>query len=162
MNSLSDLSMSKLSVVSRSLLVCFLTSVAFTGCGGSGPKLVPVKGKVTLDGTDLKAGQITFVPDKAKGNNLTVGAAGKIVDGAYTLTSGGKDGAPLGWYKVTVSTDMPGGMGTVTPGDPSKPASLTPMGGGVNKSFTSPETTSLSVEVVATPDAGKYDFKVTK
>jgi hypothetical protein len=158
MISLSDLSMPKLSVFARSFFVFLVACVAFTGCGGSGPKLTSVKGKVTIGGTDLKAGVVTFIPDTLKGNKNAKGPAiGKInSDGTYTLTTEGKDGAPLGWYKVTVVTKMPG-MDAGQP-DVGKPD----MGGDVNASYASSETTPLHVEVVATPQPGQYDLKVNR
>jgi hypothetical protein len=161
MNSLSELSMSKRFVVPRSLLVFLSVCLAVAGCGGSGPKLYPVKGKVTLDGSELKAGSIAFIADQARGNKVPKNPLGKInSDGTYSITTDGKDGAPLGYYKVTVVTQMPGmDAGTPdlvkTPGQPSG-------GGDINKRFTSAETTSLSVEVVASPQPGQYDLKVTR
>jgi hypothetical protein len=161
MKSLSELSMSKLSVIHRSLLLFLVGCVAFTGCGGSGPKLYPVKGKITLAGTELKAGTVAFIPDQGRGNKVAKGPVGKIgADGSYTVSTEGKDGAPLGFYKVTVNTEMPG----MNPGaiDPNKPPTLPSGGGDINKRFTSAETTTLSVEVVASPQPGQYDLKVTR
>jgi hypothetical protein len=161
MNSLSDLSMPKRFVSPRVLFVILTFCFAITGCGGSGPKLYSVKGKVTLDGSDLKAGTVAFIPDQARGNKVTKGPVGKInSDGTYTVATDGKDGAPLGFYKVTVNTEMPGM--NAGPIDPSKPPTLPSGGGDINKRFTSAETTSLSVEVVATPQPGQYDLKVTR
>jgi hypothetical protein len=162
MKSLSDLSMSKRSVVLRSLLVFLVACVAFTGCG-SGPKLYPVKGKVLLqDGSELKAGTVTFIPDAGRGNKVAKGPVGSIgKDGAYTVSTDGKEGAPLGFYKVTVTTQMPGM--DAGPVDPSKPPTLPNMGGGdVNKAFSAADTTPLSVEVVAAPEPGHYDLKVKR
>ncbi len=155
--------MTKFSVVPRFLVVFLATCVALPGCGGSGGKLYPVKGKVTVDGPDLKAGVITYVPDKAKGNTVSKGPVGSIgKDGTYAVTTDGKDGAPLGWYKVTVVTQMPG-MDAGPAADPSKPPTLpSGMGGDVNKSYASAETTTLRIEVVASPTPGQYDLKVSK
>jgi len=123
--------------------------------------LYPVKGKITLDGADLKAGVVTFIPDQGKGNKVAKGPVGKIgSDGTYTIATDGKDGAPLGWYKVTVVTQMPGM--DAAPADPSKPPPMPSGGGDINKRFTSAETTTLSVEVVAAPQPGQYDLKVTR
>ena len=46
----------------RSIAVFKLAAVAFLlpllGCGGDGPALVPVEGKVTLDGVPLPKGSV--------------------------------------------------------------------------------------------------------
>jgi hypothetical protein len=55
------------------------------------------------------------------------------------------DGAPLGWYKVTVITQLPG--------QPEIP---------IDARCTDVDTTPLSVEVVDNPPEGAYDFKVTR
>jgi len=141
-------------------------AVAIAGCS-KGPKLVPVSGKVMLGNAPLTTGIISFLPDAEKGNTSKLGPSGKIEsDGSYTLTTDGKSGAPLGHYKVTITTQMPGGMGapsTVpsTPQDPSKALSGGSSGPKVNPQFSDPTKTPLRVEVVATPESGNYDLKVT-
>jgi hypothetical protein len=165
MNSLSDLSMSKLPVVPRFLVVFLVACVAFTGCSGSSAKLYPVKSKVTVDGADLKAGTVMFVPDTAKGNTNKASASSKIgADGTYSLLTEGKDGAPLGWYKVTIVTEMPGMAASkpdVAQPEPGKlPSVPSSGGGGVNAKYSSADTTPLSVEVVA--QGGQYELKATR
>jgi hypothetical protein len=54
------------------------------GCGGpDGPPTYPVKGKVTLDGTPLKEGEV-FFHDSAK---VVDSDHGKIVDGVFEFRS---------------------------------------------------------------------------
>ncbi len=78
------------------------------GCGPSGPKLVHVSGTVTLDGKPLTSGTVTFVADASKGNTQMGTPAGNIgTDGTYKISTEGKNGSPLGWYKVTVVTNFP-------------------------------------------------------
>jgi hypothetical protein len=65
-------------------------------------KRYPVSGTVTYNGKPLEKGGISFVPEDIKSN---FGASGAIVDGKYTLSTGGEqDGAPAGKYKVTVTS----------------------------------------------------------
>src|SRR5437879_6512281 len=74
------------------------------GCGKGDPKLIPVDGKVTFGGKPLTTGTVIFVPDTSKGNESKEEPRGIIdSEGRYRLTTHIIDGAPPGWYKVTVS-----------------------------------------------------------
>ena len=118
------------------------------GCGPSGPKLVHVSGTVTLDGTPLQSGTVTFVADASKGNTQMGTPAGNIgTDGTYKISTEGKNGSPLGWYKVTVVTNFPG----------APPGAVA-----INPKYTDQTKTDLSVEVVANPQPGAYDLKLSK
>jgi len=135
-------------------LVACLTLVALAccvGCGG-GSSLAPVSGKVTYKGGQpVTAGYVTYKPDKAKGNNFGGEPIGEIKsDGSYTLQTKGKPGAPLGAYKVIVS-------GGETPPDNTKlPTKQT-----VNATYSHPDTTTLTRDVVAKAAPGAYDLEVT-
>ncbi len=139
-------------------------AVTVLGCGPSGPKLVPVSGKVTLDGTPLKSGTVTLVADASKNNTQKGIPAGAIgPDGTYKISTEGKNGAPLGWYKVTVATSFPGAMGANTAPLMSSTPAKAPEGAIViNPKYTDQTKTDLSVEVVANPQPGAYDLKLSK
>jgi hypothetical protein len=132
------------------LAVVALVVLAPTGCD-SGGSLQTVSGKVTVDGNPLGRGSVRFVPDKDKGNKTTTEPAGEIKsDGTYTLTTNGKTGAPVGWYKVTVTaTELA--------------ESSNPYGGKVlvAPKYNVPETSGISIEVKSSPPAGAYDIAVT-
>jgi hypothetical protein len=120
------------------------------GCGGL--KLVPVSGKVTLDNKPVHGGGVSFIPDASKGNTARVSCVGRInAQGRYELTTTavkGSDsgkGAPLGWYKVTLLTTLPGAPEIK-----------------VHSKYLDPDKTPLSIEVVADPAPGAYDLKLTK
>jgi hypothetical protein len=137
------------------MLCLFGAVVTPIGCGpGAGEeRLVPVAGKVTLNDQPLGTGAVVFHPDAAKGNaarHVPVGALD--ADGNFKLESAKRPGAPLGWYKVTVSAQAPGDANN--PYAPPKHL--------IHPRFADPQTSGLSVEVVANPAAGAYDFKVTK
>ena len=139
----------------RRLIGLFLLGVLGAvpaGCGKDAG-LVPVTGKVAVDGKALGTGSVTFHPDAAKGNTAPHLASGEIdAQGNYKLMTDGKEGVPAGWYKVTVTAQEPA--------DPKNPYALPkPI---VNPKFRDVKTTNLSAEVVATPAAGAYDFSVTK
>lgn len=82
-----------------------LTAVSLIGCNRADPNLpplVPVSGKVTLDGQPLSNAEITFVP---VGNTPGDGAFGRSdPNGAYRVTylRGGRPGTPAGEYRVTI------------------------------------------------------------
>src|SRR5262249_50069993 len=75
---------------------CFALGSA--GCGdpsGVGTT-VPVVGKVTADGQPVKAGTVSFRPDKSKGNTTVHEPFGEIdSQGNYKLFTGKKEGAPV-------------------------------------------------------------------
>jgi hypothetical protein len=83
--------------------------VMVAGCGGDDAAYHPtllsgIGGRVTLDSQPLTTGVVTFAPDE--GNPLRVPATGRIEgDGSYTISTGGRDGAPAGRYRVCVSPD---------------------------------------------------------
>jgi hypothetical protein len=119
---------------------------ALVGCGGL--KLVPVSGKVTLNGKPLAGVGVSFNPDASKGNNARVSCTGRVnAQGQYTLTTTGVQGsdsgagAPLGWYKVTLLTTLPGAPEIK-----------------VDSKYLDFDKTPLSFEVVAEPQAGAYDL----
>jgi hypothetical protein len=130
------------------LCACALLNLA--GCGGL--KLVPVSGRVTLGDQPLQGGAVCFIPDASKGNQARVSCVGRIdSQGHYELSTSavqGSDsgrGAPLGWYKVTLITTLPG-----TPEIR------------VNGQYLDPERTPLHIEVVADPLPGAYDVKLVR
>jgi hypothetical protein len=86
------------------LTVLAVPAVAvMTSCGTTDDGLgqrYPVSGSVTYNGNALEKGDISFVPEDAKG----VGASGLIENGKYTISTGGNnDGARAGKYKVTIT-----------------------------------------------------------
>jgi hypothetical protein len=135
------------SIVSALGLGMLLLTTA-CGCGESKPPLLPVSGKVTIDGKPAEEGGVVF----HNGLQQLIGSIQP--DGAYSIRSNKDAGAPLGKYKVTV-------MVTMTPknaqGQPvNLPKTLS------NKKFMSPKTTPLEVEVVESPGANAYDLAVTR
>ena len=76
----------------RSLL-CLLGFVILAGCQREdGPAKSPVSGQVTLDGTPLAEGQISFMPS----NGVGISTGGKITNGSYRVD------VPLGEMRVEV------------------------------------------------------------
>jgi hypothetical protein len=128
------------------------------GCGDSktaqAGKIVPVAGYVKLKDVPLPIGTITFHPDAAKGNKSTEMCTSPIAaDGSYKLLTGGKDGAPVGWYKVTIApTGMPKEMPTAGQPLPKAPA--------FDSKYQKPEMSGLVVEVVENAPVGAYDFNL--
>jgi hypothetical protein len=120
----------------------------------SGP-LLPVAGKVIVNGKPLTQGSVTFLPDAAKGNKqppLTlIGMIG--TDGEYNLvTIDNRRGAPAGWYKVTVQSQAPPSAGDTS--IQTRPAVTIP------PKYRDMVKTPLSVEVKAGAGASDYDLVV--
>jgi hypothetical protein len=133
----------------RPAVLCALGLASLAGCGGGEFKKVPVGGTVTLDGQPLNGGVLHFYPDTSKGNQYRVDCLSPVRSGKYELlttavrSSDTGSGAPLGWYKVYLDTTVPGAPENIHP------------------RFTTPEKTTVSVEVVENPSAGAYDIKFT-
>src|SRR5437879_5932382 len=120
------------------------------GCGkdaGVGEKLVPVVGAVTVNGQPLTTGGVTFHPDVAKGNNTQHLPAGVLdAEGKYKLLTATKEGAPPGWYKVTVSAQAP--ADAKNPYAPPKHL--------IGPKFGNVQTSGLTVQVVENHAPGAY------
>jgi hypothetical protein len=132
----------------RVVLASLLLSLA--ACSKDSLHVVPVRGKVSVDGTQLKKGSVVFWPDKDKGNNSPLEAAGEIAaDGSFELYTKGRAGAVPGHYKVTVTAST-----EVSSTEPLKGKLLVP------QKYTKRETTPLLLEVVESPASGRYDLTV--
>ena len=115
--------------------------------------LVPVTGIVTVNGSPLTTGSVTFHPDADKGNTTQHIPTGAIdAQGNYRLTSATKSGAPPGSYKVAVTAQGP--IDSKNPYAP--PTHL------INPKYADPNTSGLTMEVSASPAAGAYDIKLAK
>ena len=140
--------------MTRPPLLAALAGVFLVGCGGgSSVRTVPVSGKATFEGSPMSLGIVTYYPDASKGNTSDHRPTGTIqADGTYKLVTAGKDGAPVGWYKVTIN---PNGM----PADPTKGV---PTPAKVGTRYQQPDTTPVQVEVVDSPGAKAYDVNAAK
>jgi hypothetical protein len=123
------------------------------GCGESSSNLLPVSGKVTVDGQPLTTGSVSFRPEKGSASSQEPG--GEIdEDGTYRLFTAGKEGAPPGRYRVLVVA--------VDPNDLKKKFPYGKRTSFVNAKYSNPKTTDLLVEVTAASKPGAYDLKLTK
>src|SRR5262245_17306208 len=127
-------------VLLPTLLACLVVAV---GC--SEPPLIPVSGKITVNKDPLKKGEVTFHPDVEGGNKQKYADCprGKLNEsGEYTLSTGGKPGAPAGKYKVVINPNASSGSAEGTP-DYAVPKDV------IEKASTSETTTFLRAEVKA-------------
>lgn len=134
--------------LSAPLLLLALTLPLACGPADEVGPTVPVSGSVSSKGKPLAKGDVTFHPDKAKGNTSPHLPTGRIeADGSFKLTTRGRDGAPAGWYKVTVHANE----STDAKNPYAIPKSAVP------KAYTAPDTTKLAHEVKA--DGPKAELK---
>jgi len=77
----------ELSSPKRSLFLGALLLAVSAGCGG--PKVVPVSGRVTLDGNPLAGARISFEPVKGTVDELSI--ATTDADGRYQLKNFSSD-----------------------------------------------------------------------
>jgi hypothetical protein len=124
---------------------------AVAGCTPPPAPCFPVAGKVTMKSKPVTVGSVTFTPDASKGNNLKDSPFGVIgPDGTYTLKTGDRDGAPVGWYKVSINPMVP-------PGEGEAPAKALPKAT-VPAKYMKTDTSGISIEVTETPKPGAYDI----
>lgn len=142
--------------------IAWAALVLLAGGCSRGPKLVPVKGKVMLGGKPLTSGLVNYIPEKeTPGKGFPFGKIES--DGSYELTTDGKSGAPLGTYKVTVSSAMPPGADVPQPKTGGKPGGPPPAtGGGVPSIYLTAKTTPLTKTVTEDASSGAYDLTLKK
>ena len=77
---------------------CILLTLGVTGCGNGRPKVVPVAGRVLIDGQPLTCGAIRVIPDGARSASAKIQS-----DGTFQLTTfEPNDGCAPGNHKVEV------------------------------------------------------------
>lgn len=92
---------------SPGLCFAFLLALTAAGCGEPAPKLVQVKGAVTMDGKGLTAGSIYFTP--ASTNEFTKDNPSSLLqlDGSFTMsTFPYGEGVAPGKYKVSLAPEL--------------------------------------------------------
>ncbi len=91
--------------------------LGFAGCGGDGPKLAKVTGKVTYKGQPLKSANIKFYPPSGP---IAVGITDD--NGMFSMNTNGRAGASLGMNRVAITKMTAGTAGaqpttTMSPDD---------------------------------------------
>ncbi|WP_169975767.1 carboxypeptidase-like regulatory domain-containing protein [Tautonia rosea] len=132
-----------------------------TGCG-SGPKLVPVSGIVTLNGEPLEGAELTFVPDPGNAE-MTPGGDQTGPNGNYKAMYNFRSGLAPGKYTVLISKKTGTGEGAENAppeimGDPTMAA----MGGYMEETlpekYADPLKSDFNIEVPE--EGGVFEFDV--
>lgn len=85
----------------RLILGAVATAVLFSGCGESGPKLLPISGTVTNNGKPVEGASVVFTPDPT--NPLGQPATDVTgPDGNYKAMTNNRSGVAAGKYRVSV------------------------------------------------------------
>lgn len=141
----------------RSTLLAVVVTLLPLGCGPSGPRLVPVSGKLTLNGAPLEGAGITFAPDPGNAAS-TPGGASSGADGSFIAKSGDSDGLAPGKYKVLV-TKSSLKDGAKVPDEFKDDPIMAAMAGltidSLPPEYATADTSPLTLEV---PDGGGDDF----
>jgi hypothetical protein len=136
-----------------------VSAALIAGCD-SGPKLVPVTGKVTLDGKPLDGANIAFAPEP--GNAVPIqGLDVTGAEGNYTLMANGRRGVPPGKYKVVISK-VEAKSGVVIPDEFKKDPMMAKMAGMTKETL--PDSVSgvgeSQFDREVPPEGGTFDFDV--
>ena len=125
--------------------------VFVVGCPSPKGAFLPVSGMVTVGKQPLSSGTVVFHPDSTKGNVDKREPRATIASefpGLYKLTTDNQDGAPIGWYKVTVHALKPA------------TSSVRPPEWVADQKYADEKTSGLSVQVVNAPPARAFDFNL--
>jgi hypothetical protein len=132
------------------LLASFVLIALITGCGPQPEKLVPVSGKITIQGEPLPYGRLALTP--GDGNTTKSQPIGKVQDGTYTLETDGKPGAPVGAYRVAIFA-----IKESTQADGYKPPVWA-----ASQEYSDPSKSGIILTVFETPSPNVYDIVLTK
>lgn len=90
-----------------------LALMTIVGCGGSADNFehLPIDGTITLDGTPLKSGRVSFIAQDKGGS-----ASADVNEGAFQLR--GADGLSPGPYRVEIYSIQPTGKKVPSAEDP--------------------------------------------
>lgn len=133
--------------------------VAAPGCTRppAGPPLVPIAGRVTLDGSPVTPGIVSFFDAGLQGTPATLDA-----DGRYRVQTTRGDGLPAGDYRVTVTPIEPAA-------DPDKPSMAheaalprKPPRSAVPAKYQAVESSPLRVSIAADAADVQFDMPLTK
>lgn len=120
------------------------------GCGGGGPEMARVSGKVSYQGQPLGAGTVSYISTDPNRPNAS-GVIGP--DGTFALqTREPNDGAQLGEYQVIISDIDPDAMNTALPGEPVELTSTLPA------KYQSPTTSGLTRTVERGRNSHDFDL----
>lgn len=112
---------------SRLCIPALIWALTVVGCGGgSSATLVPVGGKVVVDGQPMDGVTLTFIPDSSL-KNVRGGTATTDAAGAFTVTDleQNKPGIPAGKYLIAYSRRrLPDGSAGPAPGAPADPGAI--------------------------------------
>jgi hypothetical protein len=115
------------------VVMCSVMVLGVLGCNGeSGPRYIPVTGKVTLDGEPLTGGTVYFFPE----NEGQSSYGGITKDGTYELYCVDQAGAVMGQHRVSVEGPQP-----VSEPNAKQPENPVP------ERYTKPETSEIIKEV---------------
>ena len=122
--------------------------VTLAGCGGGGPKLEPVSGKILKSGTAMTNVSVSMVPE---GDGVAaMGTADS--SGTIVVQTAGRPGAIKGKYKIGVTEP-------IRPMTPEALASGSPPPLSFDRKYESPQTSGFEFEVL--DGGGKFEFTVT-
>lgn len=149
----------------RISILCAL-GVAVVGCGGDGPELARVKGKVTYNGQPVAGATVTFMPTTGP---LATGVTDS--SGEFTLTTTGKPGAVLGKHRVGITKMAAageGGAAGMTPDDMKKMQMEQMKGGGdetvkseIPEKYADPKSSGLEATVSSNASENEFEYTLT-
>lgn len=136
----------------RVILSLIVGCAAVSGCGDEeSPQLLPVNGRVLLDGAPLGPGSLSLRPEPGGSWDQPAGMIAD--DGSYRVFTNGHAGAPAGKYTIVVFIhEQPAEPGAAHPG---LPQSLIPT------RYNDPATSGLSLTITSDAPPDAYDLKLT-
>ena len=126
----------------------FASLMLMAGCGSAGPDQHAVSGKVTLDGSPVENGTISFM---SSGDGPPESAHANIVNGSYTIPA--DRGPQSGSFQVMIYCPKPTGKTTI---DTDTGAAVPVMQETIPKKYN--EESTLTIEIAGSES---HDFELT-
>lgn len=135
--------------------------VVLLGCGDGGPSLTPVKGKVIYKDQPVAGATVVFNP--VDQGMIAMGQTD--ASGEYTLNTGGRPGAKLGKYRVSVTkVKQEGDTSNLKPEDMLKMKKENAAPKSTNElpaKYAAAPTSGLEAEVTADKAKNSFEFKLS-
>jgi hypothetical protein len=142
--------------VCRALGMALILGLTASGCGGGGPSLVTLTGKVTQAGKPVEGAAVMFMPTlSSKDVQPAQDTTGP--DGSFTLMTGGRSGVVPGKYQVTIMKALPTPASEAFVDDPFM-ATMAPGAPKGKKAGSGPEQFTFEREVPLQGDV--FDFEL--
>ena len=142
------------------LVVLGSAALLMIGCRGASdaPPLVPVNGRVLVDGKAVGQLTVVFTPDNQKGTSGPASVGATTGDGTFTLTApGNRPGAVPGFHRVTVACPFNPAAGSSPTGEQEATT-----GCSLPSAYADPSLTPVRIEVTTATTSSPIVIEISQ